>query len=505
MSSIDKKGGAFLGEGSFGIVFAEPRVPCSDEEITDIPSNEVSKLFTHRALKNAEEEASVRQRLEDNGWTVDDLNDFSQYAVIPSKLCRVKNTPESNGEMWFNSAPYNEREWLMDKSGRYVEGIDIRKIPTKYPYMIISEQGEHDLKTEFNQITTERDFYDAIIRLDNIVKGCDMLLNRNFVHPDLKDKNSIRIGNDYKMIDLADVKKYVVPTNWEPQSEGFLYYAFPSTNVWLKIFYKLLPRNVELQRKHGGFSRSQFERDKRSLFTSNNIEVMNKNSYYYFRDEETTRLTIKELYRQAKKFNDQHFKYGVISIIDAFHLTTEDGFMADDIKGIKELRNTYFNERTFGILDKIEDVDPEGYVLKLKRILSNYSNRNVDYSAQHNKVLKVMNNYFMSLLDRNPQIFVHDLFVRLECHSVGFMMLQMIKSFLGNLRSKRSKLLKNTPRLRKNIIILHYIASKFYLQNNNITTNPDEMSFSPKNSDELVQLYSQFISIIEETTEHLND
>jgi len=505
MSSIDKKGGAFLGVGSFGIVFAEPRVPCKSETIDNIPSNQVSKLFTASALDSAKEEASVRQRLEENGWTEEELNKFRQYAIIPSELCKVKNVAESNGKMWYNSSPYNERQWLTDKSGRYLEGFDIRKIPRKYPYMIISEQGENDLKEEFNKITTESELYHAVIRIDNIVKGCEMLLTRNFVHPDLKDKNCIRVDSNYKMIDLADVRNYIVPTNWDPQSNGFLYYAFPSTNVWMKIFYNLLQRNVELKRKRGGFSKSQFEIDKKSLFTSNNIEVMKNNSYHYFRNEQAARSTIKEMYREAIDFNDQNFKYGVISIIDAFQLTTEDGFMTDDIKGIKELRNAYFNERTFGIIDTIEDIEPEGYVYKLKRVLSNRSIKNADYSAQHNSVLRVMNDYFMSLLDRDPELFVQDIFARLEWHSVGFMMLQMIKSFLHNLREEGSELLKNTPRLRKKIIILHYIASKFYLQNNNITTNASEMSFTPKINNELVQLYSEFVGIIKETNEHLND
>ena len=503
---MDKKGGAFLGVGSFGIVFADPRVPCKSETIDNIPSNQVSKLFTANALESAKEEASVRQRLEENGWTEEELNEFRRYAIIPSELCKVKNVAESDGKMWYNSSPYNERQWLTDKSsGQYVEGINIRKIPREYPYMIISEQGENDLKEEFNKITTESELYNAVIRLDNIIKGCDMLLNNNFVHPDLKDKNCIRVDSDYKMIDLADVRNYIVPTNWDPQTNGFLYYAFPSTNVWMKIFYKLLQRNVELKRIRGGFSKSQFEKDKKSIFTSNNIEVMKNNSYTYFRNEQTARSTIKEMYIQAKHFNDDHFKYGVISIIDAFQLTTEDGFMNDDIKGIKDLRNAYFNERTFGIIDKIEDGDPEGYVHKLKRVLSNRSIKNADYSAQHNNVLRVMNEYFMSLLDTDPELFVHDLFARLEWHSVGFMMLQMIKSFLRNLREERSELLRNTPRLRKNIIILHYIASKFYLQNNNITINASEMSFTPKNNNELVQLYSQFVRIIRETFVNLDN
>lgn len=85
-----QKAGAYLGEGAFGIVFSEPRIPCENEKVGELPENEVSKIFLRRALESAHDEASLRRRFSDSGWSESEIERLRKYAIIPSRLCQVK-------------------------------------------------------------------------------------------------------------------------------------------------------------------------------------------------------------------------------------------------------------------------------------------------------------------------------------------------------------------------------------------------------------------------------
>lgn len=485
MKTRKQKAGAYLGQGAFGVVFAEPRIPCENENVGDLPDNEVSKIFLRRALNSAQDEANLRRRLVDGGWSESEIEKLKKYAIIPSRLCQVKNTPEENGTMWNKMEPYTSREWRTNEhTGDFMGGIDLDNLPSKYPYMIISERGGNDLSEEFIKVNTEEQFYKAIIRLNDIVKGVQMLLKKGFVHPDLKSQNSIVAGDRYKMIDLADVKDVTLCHDYSILSGAFMYMTWPSTNV----FFDLLNGC----RKGSELSSMDINKVKRNINIIRPNNVFDIDRFYEY---------IHDKYDIFKKFNEQNYFF-MDQLTSAFFFKPSDGFLSQEIKEIQMLQEVYFNERTFGLVHPISRDTINEFTQKMK-------DDETPKSEQFQKLSKKMTEYFIGLAETNPENFSRELFTRLELHSIGMMMIELLYNFKFNIRIRLGKtqvnILKNDPTLRKNIMRLHRIAGQFYLQNNVITNDPDRMEFSQKNVEELVNLYGQFVNIVKELVDTSSD
>jgi serine/threonine protein kinase len=468
--------GAYHGQGAFGVVFAEPRIPCDDEKVGELPENEVSKIFLRRAYKNAYDEANLRRRLTDGGWSESEIEKLKKYAIIPSRLCRVKNTPEENGTMWNKMTPYTSREWRTNvNNGDFMGGINLDTIPSMYPVMIISERGGNDLKAEFKKVKTTEQFYTAIIKLNNIVKGIQYLIQKDFVHSDLKNENAIVAGDQYKMIDMEDVKDVTLCNDYSIVSGAFMYFTWPSTNVFFKIIAGCV--SDESQDLSSEVNQRQIKRQAQSIRRMNSKNLFNlifKSNAGY------------------RKFNDQNYKHTVKSLY-AYSFTSEDGFTDEENIEIRAIRECYLFERTFGFVDELDMPKLQEFnnILKSDRAIT---------TDQFKKVSSKMKDYFTDLGETNGENLSRELFVRLELHSVGIMILNLLNSFKINLRQHEKdtgeNILANDETLRKNILKLHRVASKFYLQNDVVTTDPDRMEFSEKNVEDVVNLYEQLVNSI---------
>lgn len=474
-----QKAGAYLGQGAFGVVFAEPRIPCENESVDDLPGNEVSKIFLRRALNSAQDEANLHRRLTDGGWSESEIEKLKKYAIIPSRLCRVKNTPEENGTMWNKMVPYTSREWRTNAiTGDFMGGIDLDNLPSKYPYMIISERGGNDLNIEFKKVKTTEQFYEAIIKLNNIVRGTKLLLDKDFVHPDLKNLNCIVAADRYKMIDMADVKDVTLCHDYTILSGAFMYFTWPSTNVFFEILDGC-KHNSEL-------SNSDVDRN-----IKQKIRSMQR-----YNDKDLWEL-IYELNLDFKEFNEDNYKY-FVKMLYSYSFTEKDGFTKQQINELQKIRDCYLNEKTFGIIDTFSQD-------KLRRFLSTINTGEAPSEGQFQAVTRKMLSFFLQLGYNDPETLSRELFVRLELHSVGIMMLQIIFNLKNNLRNEEKNTgvnaLANDEILRNQIMRLHRIACRFYLQSDVVNTDPERMKYSEKNVDGLVNIYNQFVEIISKQTD----
>lgn len=360
--------------------------------------------------------------------------------------------------MWNQMEPYTTREWRTNKhTGEFMGGINLNTIPTQYPYMIISERGGNDLYQEFKKVKTPDQFYTAIIRLNDIVKGVQMLLNKDFVHPDLKSKNAIVAGDRYKMIDLADVKDVRLCHNHSILSKAIMYNTWPSTNVFFEFLL-----DCERGRTLSNRDINKVKDNTRDVKINN---VFNADTFFrYFQD----------LYADFYDFNE----YNIMSsskISSAFSFKSEEGFTNPEIEEMQLLRNTYWNERTFGLMDTFTP-DNVNEFIELMKI-----NMPPDIE-QFNNVSKKISEYFIGLAETNPQEFSRELYTRLDLHTIGVMMLELLYRFKSNVTQQGDavEMLSNDEDLRKNILRLHRIAWRFYLQNDVVTTDPNQMEFSKK-------------------------
>lgn len=79
-----KKGGEYLGRGSFGKFYANPRLPCDDETTSQVASfNEGSKVFTYDEY--AEKEWDEYQTNILNQISPELLNEMRKYFIFPIK------------------------------------------------------------------------------------------------------------------------------------------------------------------------------------------------------------------------------------------------------------------------------------------------------------------------------------------------------------------------------------------------------------------------------------
>ena len=467
----NKKAGAYLGRGAFGIVFAEPRIPCSSETVDEIKDlNQVSKLFERRAIQSAREEGSVRDRLNQVDIEGEVMTEFEKHAIVPKKLCRVKKEAEENGTKWFEMAPYTDDSWRKNEhTGEFMNNINLESIPQKYPYMIIAERGNNDLLKEFGKIRDEEDFYQALIRMDSVIDGVKILNEHGMVHPDLKDKNCVRVGDTYKMIDLADVKDFTVFQNWGTESDAFMYYAWPSTNIWLSILDANATPGVSLRtpRITGRVNRTLEE-----LEELEDVDEM-----------------IRDAFITRKKANINNFKNTTLPYFYAFMLSEEEGFTDDEVAQIRKFGECYMCEKTLGTKFELNRRD-------LSNVFATIESPELRESSNYSKVIQAMNHYFVNLANEDIELFAEDIITRLQLHSIGVMLLQTIFYLLRSLRRRSPSLLAQTPRLRRNILMCHVMARKFYLQNDVITTNGDEMKFSLIRERHVFSVYKRFVDTI---------
>ena len=99
LSFKKQKGGKLFGDGAFGFVYGNPRLPCvgeSDAHFNDTSFNEVSKVFKVEEFYTEENE-SIQQLLD--MFDAAQITELKKYCVMPINACEldcVKVDPSSS-------------------------------------------------------------------------------------------------------------------------------------------------------------------------------------------------------------------------------------------------------------------------------------------------------------------------------------------------------------------------------------------------------------------------
>lgn len=214
-----QKGGKRFGSGTYGIVFGEPRIPCIDEEYTDVSGvikknmyTEVSKLFNDS--KSAElEYGNTNLFLED--LNKDELKVADETMVLPLKKCEFDACV-------FNNPTYKESDWH--------ENVSIPMNKT----MVVYKKAKNDLYSEIISIDSIDGFKKSLYKFKNILRGIQLLVKKGFVHRDIKLTNCMVDENDnYVIIDLGDIRRIKDTDIKKGQSIVHPYFVWPSIIISL--------------------------------------------------------------------------------------------------------------------------------------------------------------------------------------------------------------------------------------------------------------------------------
>ena len=216
------KGGEYVGQGSFGILFGKPRLPCEGvpntlyapgtpaESITDVQQPEemtqVGKIYENDfknfrlqdTLHQAEQEMGVVRRLRVGGFNIDEM---SQYFILPIKMCQINR--DALGPSPYNP-PYNDPAWRSSQNGLKRNDKILNSttnLPDKWNTMVVSKLGTSDIAAIItNSDSTPIDdinLFDNLTKLQNVVIGVQKIQERGFIHGDLKAINIIAIDGTF--------------------------------------------------------------------------------------------------------------------------------------------------------------------------------------------------------------------------------------------------------------------------------------------------------------------
>jgi hypothetical protein len=116
-----KKGGEYIDSGSYGAVYANPRLLCQGENgMTPNINDEVSKIFEddESAEKENNNVEKLKTFLQERGI----LEEFKNYAIIPERICNLNRAS-------LIEPPYNTDEWKKNKINEYYYSILNEDIP----------------------------------------------------------------------------------------------------------------------------------------------------------------------------------------------------------------------------------------------------------------------------------------------------------------------------------------------------------------------------------------
>lgn len=436
-------GGRYIDSGAYGHVYAEPRLLCDDEELSILrdkdsaPYKEVSKIFSDNdeALK----EYTAVEHLK-NIISEEDLLELHKYCVFPIRQCIVK-------ENILRNAPYNSEMWRKNKKNEYNSRILNRDGGLNgYEDMITYAQGGDNLEEIFNEISNENDCIVCLTKLLSILKGIQILQKYNIIHGDLKSPNCIEIDNTFKMIDMAEAKEILSSNNSNNLPTAFGYYTLPSISVYTVFFddKQMNELNVEPDQK--------FKIDQSIL---------------------------KRLYIIHKNFNDSQFYTTINSELRECFRDIDIGFDQDTLTKIRDIGNELISQKTFGIIDSIEnDYDEFNDMLKIIRHIHDNGMDNSKIGSM-NAFFAKFNTIFTSF--ESEEEMKLDLFKRIDIYSFGIMVLYVIKQYIVLIRKSKSVTYAKLDYIRELYIFV------------NICCNQREHVV---NINELVILYDGILKII---------
>ena len=385
-----QKGGKLFGDGAFGLVYGNPRLPCvgeSEAHFNDTSFNEVSKVFKVEEYYTEENE-SIQQLLD--RFDAAQITELKKYCVMPINACEldcVKVEP--------SSSIYKAPSYMLSKE---VCGPTFSENIINYP------SGKKSLDNIYRSIkrnSTFELFKGNLTKLLNICRGIQFLQNHNIIHGDIKDKNTIAIDGTFKIIDMADARSIIETNDVKEMKRAYMYFTWPSYIAWTDIFdptssyYKRLRNNSILSNKYS------------EIFDYN--ELMIKNGFYgtysflfkegvsqYYPD--LTTENINEYNKLLLKLQGQKLFIPNVQTLSQESLQRKINLL---MRPSQTYRTTKFYE---DLQDGSEDI---------KETITRY-----------NKIFKKM-------YDESPITAKLDLFKRADIYSLGILLFQFIRWFIN--------------------------------------------------------------------------
>lgn len=374
-----KKGGEYVDAGTFGAVYANPRLLCEGENsMTPNINNEVSKIFEYD--DDAEYENNNIEKLKSFLNERGILEELEKYAIIPKKICNVNR----NSLM---ESPYIQDSWMRNQKFEYNKNIFNKKyarlpdttkilndnrtalidIPA-YNKLIISDKGGNNLYEIIKNISKYDDLKDFLQKLTSIGEGIQLLQNNGLIHGDIKDKNCLEHNGRFKIIDLSDIREISTTKDPAAMPTAFGYHIWPITAFYTHLF------------------------DEGIVF--NNIEDINKI------------ITLDQIKQNFSKGNDNNYNLSGISyskiLFDSAFRTKNIGYTKDQSDMISLIKTTLMNQKTTFVDDNEVLLD----------------------------IIEEFNEMFISEF-KDISGLKWDLFKRIDVYSFGILILQGISRYLN--------------------------------------------------------------------------
>lgn len=257
-----KGGSEFLGNGTFGVVIGNPRLPCKEDDgsiepYTEEFDNEISKIF--KLNSDAINEEALTPNLQ-KYMPQDDYTEFINYAILSKKVCKVpeelnpitkpdnNETKSDNNETKSdnNEPDNNETKSDFNKYNitNYLPIVEVGE--DEYTTMSIQPKAKPDLYVILtDQIDNINSWIISLIKLYSILKAILLLQKNNMCHLDIKPQNIMNHNNMYKLID-NDTIMHIDKTTTTLITLGY----FPS----IFIYNRIIPMNLTHDLTHDLFN-----------------------------------------------------------------------------------------------------------------------------------------------------------------------------------------------------------------------------------------------------------
>ena len=393
-----KRGGEFLNAGSFGAVYANPRLLCNGETL-ETPGiyDEVSKLFEDDN-DAVDENNSIYDLMTGLGEPL--KKTLERYAIIPKKTCRLNLDS-------LRDKPYNTEEWMKNKKKLFNEKIfnyshtnynrDYYNTPMKYKnenmydFIINSDKGGYDLNKILFYVDSDFSFKYFLKEIISIAKGIQIMHSKGFIHSDLKSSNCISHRYTFKIIDLAESKNIKTITKVSKYSDfGYLYW--PHTVVYTDFFKN---PNVKLE------------------------------------DIVMTKELLSAKFNKYDKRNISNYKKIPKYFELPFNIDHEYGFTEEEIKRVEEIKGKLYFQKTFNI------TYPNVYSdeVNIKRITNTLQDPKYRVVPNYEQFLTDFNTIFQKF--ENIESLKMDIFKRIDIYGIGTIIMECINGYLYYIAKKK--------------------------------------------------------------------
>jgi hypothetical protein len=428
------KGGEYVGQGSFGILFGKPRLPCAGvpdthyaygtpaESITDVQrpeemtqvgkiyENDFKKFRLQDTSRQAEQEMDVVRRLRVGGFNIDEM---SQYFILPIKMCQINR--DALGPAPYNP-PYNDPAWRLSQNGLKRNNKILNsttELPDKWNTMVVSKLGTSDIaaiitNSDSNPIDDINLFYN-LSNLLNVVIGVQKIQERGFIHGDLKAVNIIAIDGTFKIGDNSDLRSIADDkATMLHMPEAFEYYVWPSIVIYSVFFIPKKPYNAASPYKNAS--------DKTKVVMKNPKDILNK------------------LYMEQESFNDGSIRIEMVThLMEPFLITLTIGFTQAQVDKTITNMKTLVGQKLFNYNLLLSDFNKCNSASTFKDALNN-----------NDSGIRTYFNSFNDRIQKFPDMASQkmDLLKRVDIYSLGLVILTCVGEYIKYKKKYTEQVLK---------------------------------------------------------------